>query len=277
MKPVVQVLLGLGGSGTIEEINGKVYELLKLTDDVLQIPHGDDEARTEIEYRLAWTRTYLKTYGLLNNSERGIWSLTQPTIDPNSVDSDEIVRVVREKHQQAHAGKAKPPIASPLGEIEEQPEEELLWKQKLLAALFKISPDAFERLAQRLLRESGFTQVEVTGRVGDGGIDGKGIVRISGFLSFHVIFQCKKYKKSVTPGEIRDFRGAMQGRADKGLFITTGSFTREALKEATRDGAPPIDLIDGELLCDKLKELRLGVSTKQIESVEIDEAWFTKL
>jgi restriction system protein len=277
MKPVVQVLVSLGGSGTIEEINGKVYELLKLSDDVLQTSHGDDEARTEVEYRLAWTRTYLKKYGLVNNSERGIWSLMQPTIDPNSIDPDEIVRVVREKHRQAHIGKAKLSKSPLLGEIEEQPEEELMWKQKLLAALFKISSDAFERLAQRLLRESGFTQVEVTGRVGDGGIDGKGIVRISGFLSFHVIFQCKKYRKSVTPGEIRDFRGAMQGRADKGLFITTGTFTREAMKEATRDGAPPIDLIDGELLCDKLKELQLGVSTKQIESVEIEEEWFAKL
>jgi restriction system protein len=117
----------------------------------------------------------------------------------------------------------------------------------------------------------------VTGRTGDGGIDGKGIVRISGFLSFHVIFQCKRYKKTVTPSEIRDFRGAMQGRTDKGLFITTGSFTREATKEATRDGAPPIDLIDGELLCDKLKELNLGVITKKVESIEIDEDWFTKL
>jgi restriction system protein len=277
MKPLVQVLVSLGGSGTIEEINSKVYELLKLSDEVLQTPHGDDEARTEVEYRLAWTRTYLKKYGLVNNSERGIWSLTQATIDPNSIDPDEIVRVVKEKHRQSHLGEEKSAKSARIEEIDEQPEEELIWKQKLLGALFKISPDAFERLAQRLLRESGFTQVEVTGRVGDGGIDGKGIVRISGFLSFHVIFQCKKYRKSVTPGEIRDFRGAMQGRADKGLFITTGSFTREAVKEATRDGAPPIDLIDGELLCDKLKELRLGVSTKQIESVEIEEEWFTKL
>ena len=165
MKPVVQVLVSLGGSGTIEEINGKVYELLKLSDDVLQTPHGDDEARTEVEYRLAWTRTYLKKYGLVNNSERGIWSLMKPTIDPNSIDPDEIVKVVREKHRQAHIGTAKPSKSQLLGEIEEQPEEELMWKQKLLAALFKISPDAFERLAQRLLRESGFTQVEVTGRV----------------------------------------------------------------------------------------------------------------
>jgi len=277
IKPVIKVLVNLGGSGTIEEINGKVFELLNLSDTILQIPHGDDEARTEVEYRLAWTRTYLKKYGLLINSERGIWSLTQPNIDPTAVDSSKIVRAVKEKHRQALQEKNKfTKVVRKIG-IEEQPEEELIWKQKLLSSLFRMSPNAFERLAQRILRESGFIQVEVTGRTGDGGIDGKGIVRISGFLSFHVIFQCKRYKTTVTPSEIRDFRGAMQGRADKGLFITTGSFTREAIKEATRDGAPPIDLIDGELLCDKLKELNLGVLTKKVESVEIDESWFTKL
>lgn len=69
----------------------------------------------------------------------------------------------------------------------------------------------------------------------------------------------------------------MQGRADKGLFITTGTFTREAIKEATRDGAPPIDLIDGELLCDKLKELKLGIETKQTETVEVKSEWFNNL
>ena len=117
----------------------------------------------------------------------------------------------------------------------------------------------------------------VTGKSGDGGIDGKGIVRVSGLLSFHVIFQCKRYRGSVTPSQIRDFRGAMQGRADKGLVITTGTFTREAIKEATRDGAPPIDLIDGELLCDKMKELKLGVDTKLTETVDIKADWFTNL
>jgi restriction system protein len=119
--------------------------------------------------------------------------------------------------------------------------------------------------------------VEVTGKTGDGGIDGKGIVRVSGLLSFHVIFQCKRYKGSVTPSQIRDFRGAMQGRADKGLFITTGNFTREALKEATRDGAPPIDLIDGDLLCDKLRELKLGITTRMTETVDIKDEWFINL
>jgi restriction system protein len=162
-------------------------------------------------------------------------------------------------------------------DVEEEVENTEEWKDKLLSILYTISPSAFERLAQRILRESGFFQVEVTGKSGDGGIDGKGIVRVSGLLSFHVIFQCKRYKGSVTPSQIRDFRGAMQGRADKGLIITTGRFTREAIKEATRDGAPPIDLIDGELLCDKLKELKLGINIQMTETVEIRSDWFSNL
>ena len=139
-----------------------------------------------------------------------------------------------------------------------------------------ISPNAFEKLAQRLLRESGFVEVEVAGRSNDGGIDGKGIARMSGLLSFHVIFQCKRYKGSISPSQIRGFRGAMQGRADKGIFITTGNFTREAGKEAARDVAPPLDLIDGELLCEKLKEFSLGVKTKIVEEIKIDENFFSK-
>jgi len=130
----------------------------------------------------------------------------------------------------------------------------------LLDILRGIKPDAFERLCQRILRESGFTKVEVTGRSGDGGIDGAGVLRVN-LISFHVRFQCKRYTGSVGPREIRDFRGAMVGRADKGLFITTGRFTRDAANEAARDGAPAIDLIDGIDLCDLLRKLELGVET----------------
>ncbi len=140
-----------------------------------------------------------------------------------------------------------------------------------------LKPEQFERLAQRILRECGFTQVEVTGKSGDGGIDGKGIIKIGGLISFHAMFQCKRYQDSVTPRHIRDFRGALMGRADKGLFITTGSFTRDAVKEAQRDGAAPIDLIDGEDLVQKLKELSLGVKIEIIEQITIDKDWFARL
>ncbi len=143
--------------------------------------------------------------------------------------------------------------------------------------LIALPPDAFERLCQRLLRESGFVQVSVTGKSGDGEIDGVGIVRIGGLLGFPILFQCKRYAGSVSASAIRDFRGAMIGRADRGLVITTGTFSRDARTEATRDGAPPIDLVDGEELMDKLRELQLGVDVKLIEEVSVNNEWFGAL
>jgi restriction system protein len=136
-----------------------------------------------------------------------------------------------------------------------------------------MEPAAFERLCQRLLREAGFIKVEVTGRSGDGGIDGIGVLRMN-LVSFQVLFQCKRWKGSVGAAVVRDFRGAMVGRADKGLVITTSSFTSEARREATRDGAPAIDLIDGEMLCQLLKEHNLGLSVQMVEQVELDEIFF---
>ncbi len=275
MMPTLQALMKLGGSGTIEEINETVYQVANIPAEQLAVPHDENGLHSEIDYRLAWARTYLKKFGLIDNSSRGVWSLTKSDIDISQIDGYEIAKVVREANRFAKP-QNKPEITNEL-ELSVPVEEAENWKDRLLNVLLSIPPASFERLAQRLLRESGFVQVEVTGKTGDGGIDGKGIVRISGFLSFHILFQCKRYKGSISPSQIRDFRGAMQGRADKGLFITTGSFTREAIKEATRDGAPPIDLIDGELLCEKLKEFNLGVETQLVESVEVKPDWFSKL
>lgn len=270
--PTIQALQILGGSGTTEEIYDQVAQILKLSDEVLEIPHGSS-SQSEVEYRLAWSRTYLKKYGLLQNSARGVWSLLSTTINLNDLDPKEIVKTVR------GAEKSKVVPSDPTTETVESIEtlEELAWHQQLHKMLLELEPSAFERLVQRLLRESGFIQVQVTGKSGDGGIDGVGIARINGFLSFHVLFQCKRYQGSVTAGQIRDFRGAMQGRTDKGLLLTTGTFTRDAIREATRDGAPPIDLIDGEQLVQRLKELGLGVKITMIESVEVDTAWFAKI
>ena len=275
--PTIKALQELGGSGSIEEINSKVYVIARVSDDILQVSHGEEGTVSEVDYRLAWSRTYLKKFGLFENSSRGIWALSKSDIDVNNLDYVEIARAVREQTKPTQPINSQTSKTSIEQEVTAEVDDTEEWKEQLLNTLYNISPVAFERLAQRLLRESGFFQVEVTGKVGDGGIDGKGIVRVSGLLSFHVIFQCKRYRGSAAPSQIRDFRGAMQGRADKGLFITTGTFTREAIKEATRDGAPPIDLIDGETLCDKLKELKLGVETKLTETIDIKNDWFNSL
>lgn len=274
MNPVIQALKQLGGSGTIEEINNTVIEIAKLSDEQLEILHDPEKgSQTEVEYRLAWARTYLKKYGVLENSSRGVWALTPKGRQLDQVNS----RVVR-RFVQNQKKKVKPAVIEE-DELVDETDVEVSWRDELLATLLKMAPSAFERLVQRLLRESGFIQVEVTGKSGDGGIDGKGIMRLGGLLSFHVIFQCKRYQGSVSVSQVRDFRGAMVGRADKGLLITTGNFTKDAVREATRDGAPAIDLIDGDLLLDKLKELGLGIKTEKIEveKVTVDEEWLLSI
>lgn len=271
-NPLLQALHDLGGSGSIEEIYETVVENSDLPDAVIDIPHDPERSnQTELGYRLAWARTYLKKYGLIDNSSRGVWVIEPDKRDATEVDSEEVVRAVREQMRKAREEKEDEGGA----EADDVPEEARSWRTKLHHVLTReMSPDAFERLTKRLLRESGFIQVEVTGRSGDGGVDGRGIIQINGLLSFHVVFQCKRYQGSVSASQGRDFRGAMVGRADKGLMITTGSFTRSAIKEATRDGAPPIDLVDGDELADKLKELSLGVETEVVEKVKIDKEWF---
>lgn len=272
--PSVEALRALGGSGNVQEIYDKVCELENYNEAQQGILHGDGP-QTEISYRLAWARTYLKNYGALENVGRGVWALTQKGRDLKKIDKKEIQAASKPKKVSDSSGSTPEPTPElPInGSI---PFDSSLWVEKLLDIVQGITPDAFERLCQRILRESGFIKVQVTGRKGDGGIDGIGVLKIA-LLSFQVFFQCKRYKGSVGPSEIRDFRGAMVGRTDKGLFITTGTFTSEAKKEATRDGAPALDLIDGEQLCGILKELKLGVETKTIEVVELNGEWFGRL
>lgn len=263
----------LGGSGTVEEINNKVVERMKIPAAALEKLHDPGNSNmTEVEYRLAWARTYLKNYGMLENSSRGVWALTKAAEGVDTLDVKEVRRVVGERKRNSGKKRKNGNGLDPGDEIDSPVDD---WRKRLFVLLTKsIDPSAFERLVQRVLREAGFIQVEVTGRSGDGGIDGRGIARIHGFMSFHVVFQCKRYQGVVSSAAIRDFRGAMVGRADKGLFMTTGTFSKDAIKEATRDGAPPIDLIDGDALAEKLKEYGLGVSVKMVEEVLINEDWF---
>lgn len=251
----IQALKELGGSGSNDEINNKVIDILQLPDQILNQMHLET-SQTEFEYQMAWVRTMLKNQGLIENSKRGVWAI--------KTSQDSALPKVKIEFDKSLANK-----------VDEEISMDEKWKEELLNVITEnLSPNAFERLIQRILREKGFTQVEVTGRSGDGGIDGVGIAKINGILSFHILFQCKRYKGKVGSKDMRDFRGAMVGRTDKGLFITTGSFTRDAIAEASRDGAPVIDLIDGDLLVEKLKELSLGVTVHYKEEVVIDENWY---
>ncbi len=266
-NPLLEAIHQLGGSGSVSEIEDKVASILKLSEKEINEIHRRNI--TKLSYRLAWARNYLKQYGLLENSSRGIWALTAKGLKTHKVDEEKVRKIVKRS-----TSKGSKSLETEIPEGKDQEPLLKLWQEALLERLSKISASGFEKLCQRILREAGFIQVEVTGRSGDGGIDGKGIVRLAGFLSFPVIFQCKKYAGSVSPKEIRDFRGAMVGRADKGLFLTTGTFTKGAKTEASRDGAPPVDIVDGEQLAEKMKELGLGIRVKTEEVVEVDDEWF---
>lgn len=272
LLPCIQALKALGGSGSNEEILDKVCEIENIPEEVQRVQHTR-HGWTALGYRLAWARSYLKKVGAVANNERGIWTLTEKGSNIAEAEVKKIPAIVSKMEYEKRKGRKDTAATSEADESEEEVEGAEDWSDKLLSALMKMKADAFERLAQRILREAGFTKVEVTGKSGDGGIDGVGILRVN-LVSFTVLFQCKRYQGSVGSPAIRDFRGAMQGRCDKGLVITTGTFSPDARREATRDGAPAIDLIDGEALCELLKSLKLGVSIKLVEEVAVDDAWF---
>lgn len=271
--PAVIAMRELGDSGFIDEINERVLELGDYSEAQQSALHGDGPG-TELAYRLAWARSYLKGMGLADNSRRGVWSLTEKgrTVTESEIEPLRLRYAAENRKQRRHKADVEPLDASFETPMLEQVDS---WQDKLLDTLMQMEPSAFERLAQRLLREAGFTNTRVTGKSGDGGIDGVGVYRLS-LVSFQVFFQCKRYVGSVGAGAVRDFRGAMTGRGDKGLLITTGTFTADAKAEAARDGAPPLDLIDGARLCELLKEFDMGVTTRirHVEDVSVDTQFF---
>lgn len=274
MLITIRALNDLGRSATNKELDERVIELEGLTDaeQLLVMPDG---SRPRVNYYLAWARTYLKKGGALVNSTRGVWALTETGATIKEFDEVRAIfaKVTKEMRPQIPTEGQDPEEEKPDTVDPEGTED---WKLSLLTLLGTIRADAFERLSQRLLREAGFVKVEVLGKSGDGGIDGVGLLRVN-LISFQIYFQCKRWKGSVGAKEIRDFRGALQGRAEKGLFITTGNFTRQATDEASRDGAIAIDLIDGDRLCDLLKENGIGVDVGKIERVQVQSEWFNSI
>ena len=279
IEPTYTALVELGGSATIDEITDRVVDLLHLPDDVVDEPHkGDASQRTEVEYQLAWARTYLKNYGAINNSKRGVWKITTGFADKTFVSRDEVTEYIKNtKLKNKTEAEAEEIINddNPSNDVDEVPEELEPWKIELADTLHSMNPYAFERLSMLLLRECGFSQVRVTKKSGDGGIDGTGKWKVNGIFSFNVAFQCKRFTGSVSASDIRDFRGSLTTDIEKGIFITTGTFTKAAREEASNAGKREIDLIDGEEFINKLIEYRLGVEEKTI--YEVNKEFFEKV
>ena len=268
--PIITVLRKLGGTGTASEIVDQSIEVAEVTEAEQEAVNKNGQSR--IENQVHWARQYLVWAGFLDSSQRGIWSLTEKgrKSDISEINALDLFKTVHKSVVAARKARKQetPDDEEPVPEDVEIQDH----RMRLLDIIKLLPPEGFERLSQRLLRESGFQQVTVTGKSGDGGIDGIGTLKVNPFVSFNVLFQCKRYQHTVTPSQVRDFRGAMMGRADKGIIITTGTFTLEAKREARRDGVPPIELVDGDALVDMFETLEIGLKPKR--TFDVDEHFF---
>lgn len=272
-RPIIEILREQGGSGTSSEVTDKAIERLAIPEAEQAIILKSGQSR--VYNQSHWARMYLVFGDLIDSSKRGVWTLTEKgeKIDLKAFNPTEFFKEIKSNQKSSDASETADSDEEVLKEsISTEPLIEPIKETGLLAVLRGLSASGFERLCQRLLREHDFQEVTVTGRSGDGGIDGFGILRVNTFVSFTVFFQCKRYQGSVSAGHVRDFRGAMEGRADKGIVITTGVFTADAKKEARRDGAKPIELVDGNALVLLFQSLELGV-TKQL-TYSINHSFF---
>ena len=270
--PTFLALKKLGGSGNNEEILEEIISIMGLPDDVVDISHNGSLTRTELSYRAAWARTYMKKVGIITNSGRSLWVICAEYINKDSIDSKTVVSAVKKGQGKTDAKTNTQNIAEP---EEETLEEEKPWRIELANILQNMDPYAFERLSQLILRQCGFSQVEVTKKSGDGGIDGYGKLKINEIITINVAFQCKRYKSMVGAGEIRDFRGSLTTNMEKGIFITTSGFTKAAKEEAANPGKTQIDLLDGDELIDIIIRKRMGV--EPVEAYQVDRKYFESI
>lgn len=273
MEPVLSALRALGGSARPAEVVDQVAEALKISDAQRSDPLASGTSR--FDNMVAWARFYLAKAGLVDASRRGVWALTDKGRSAKPMSRTEALALFREVHQKFSAERRVTGKKFDQEEDEEAAPElaavgGTAHREEVLQILMALPPAGFERFCQRLLRESGFQEVTVTGRSGDEGIDGIGVLQVNPLVSFKVLFQCKRYRKAVSPAHVRDFRGAMEGRADKGIIITTGTFTADARREAIRDGAKGIELVDGQKLVAMLEDLELGLKPVKVFRVELD-------
>jgi restriction system protein len=277
VNPILRALRDLGGSARPGEVCDSIAQDLGVSDE--QRAEENQSGGSRFENDVAWARFYLARTGYLDSSRRGVWSLTEQGRDAEMLSNERINDIIRQVQTQTAIPAAPPPTEAQLEKaVAEQAEEAApvdvprSYRERTLDIMQALPFQGFERLCQRILRESGFQQVKVTGRSGDGGIDGIGILQVNPFVSFKVLFQCKRWGSVVGPAVVRDFRGALMGRADKGLILTTATFTTDAQAEAVREGASPIELVDGQGLVTLLEDLELGLIPRK--TYEVDFKFF---
>ena len=270
IRPLIEVLKNNGGSGATSDIIDQVIDHMDIPEEEVAITISSGASR--VRNRIQWERMYLVKADLMDSSQRGVWKLTEKGFEAK-LDDESVYNLFKKVHS-TYAPKKKPKDSTAIptfdSDAEESSVEDEAHGDVLLNILKGLSPSGFEKICKRLLTEVGIHDVQVTPQTGDQGVDGIGVIKINEVVGFNVIFQCKRYKDTISPHHVRDFRGTMQGRADKGMIITTGRFSKEAKKEAVRDGVPPIELIDGERLVSLFEKYLLGLKPKTVYDVVPD-------
>lgn len=273
--PLLDALRELGGSATPKEAVDAVGRICKVPQS-----QREEVLKTGMERfanQVYWARQYLVWAGLIQKERRGVWTLT-PQGTATHLSAEQSLEIfLREQQKHTKARKTKSPEGTAKADIAVEPEDseqsdEDQEFERFIAVLQSLSASGFERLCLRLLRVAGFDRLEVTGRANDGGVDGVGVLQVNDLVSFNVVFQCKKWVAPVPPKEIRDLRGAMAGRADKAIFLTTSHFSQNAKDEAIRPGADPVELVDGEKLYEMFRKYELGLRPRTV--YDIDSAFF---
>lgn len=278
---LLDALRALGGSAESREAADWIA-------NAANVPPEEREKRNKngilrFENQVHWARQYLVWEGLIDSSRRGIWTLTPVGAKSHLTEeqSRDLVKRIAKLRSKKTSSHAKPtdgveqviePESQITGEVAEIESPELAEENELLLVLQSLAPDGFERLCKRLLHEYGLERVVVTQQTRDGGLDGAGLLRLNPFVTMKVLFQCKRIRSSVSRAQVGDFRNAVMGRADKGIFITTGWFSPDAVKEANRDGVIPIELVDGERLVELFEAKQIGLRCKEV--FEVDHAFF---
>lgn len=275
--PTLRALRDLGGSARPREVIDLVLDLTQIGDDDRseQLKSGG----LRVDNQVQWARQYLVWAGLLDGSQRGRWTLTDDgwSLDLDAEDHDSAFALFARLHADRTGTSAKPGTAledeadEPPDPLDEQESSELALADQLRATVHALPSAGFENLCKRVLTELGLVQLRTVGGAGDRGIDIEGHLRVNPVVSFRVGVQCKSYvpENKVVPRQIREFQGAL-GPYDRGIFITTSVFTKQAEEQASSPGYKPMDVIDGERLIELLLEHRLGI--KQLTVV--DERFF---
>lgn len=272
MWPIITAMRELGGSARNTEIEQKVIEIENYSNELIAVMHTNLR-QTKLQYRLAWARTRLKNIGALESRETTLWVLTDNGW--SITESDLLSEYKKFRTSEAVLRNQARKVSDIASDDEDVVVVGEPWIDEMLDLMKSLRPAGFENLCKRILREHGFEDLQLTGGSNDKGIDGRGTLKM-GLLSWDVIFQCKRYADKVSSPDMQRFKGTMTGRNEKGLFITTGTFTKEAVNEAKRDGTRPIDLIDGEALCRLMKEKNLGLKVVTREDVTVEKEFFNQ-